>query len=98
MNQTLLTPFGTPHERVQKGLASLAAGSGVLVADDEDRENEVDLIFPAHSLTTEQMAMLIRECSGIVCLCLPHHKVEALGLPHDGGQLQRLPDRLYRQH
>jgi len=65
---------------MEKGLESLAAGSGVLVADDESRENEVDLIFPAHSLTCEQMAMLIRECSGIVCLCLPSDKVEALGL------------------
>lgn len=81
MNQNLLTPFGNPTERVQKALAALAAGSGVLVADNEDRENEVDLIFPAQSLTCGQMAMLIRECSGIVCLCLPHEKVEALGLP-----------------
>ncbi|WDP88851.1 MAG: 3,4-dihydroxy-2-butanone-4-phosphate synthase [Desulfobacter sp.] len=81
MNQNLLTPFGTPIQRVEKGLAALAAGAGVLVADDEDRENEVDLIFPAHSLTCGQMAMLIRECSGIVCLCLPHDKVRALGLP-----------------
>jgi len=81
MNQNLLTPFGTPRQRMAKGLESLVKGSGVLVADDENRENEVDLIFPAHSLTCEQMAMLIRECSGIVCLCLPGNKVDALGLP-----------------
>lgn len=81
MNQNLLTQFGTPRQRMEKGLESLATGSGVLVADDENRENEVDLIFPAHSLSCEQMAMLIRECSGIVCLCLPRDKVAALGLP-----------------
>lgn len=81
MNQNLLTPFGTPLQRVEKGLDALSKGSGVLVADDENRENEVDLIFPAHSLTCAQMALLIRECSGIVCLCLPHDKVAALGLP-----------------
>ena len=52
-----------------------------MVIDDEDRENEGDLIFPAESLTEPQMAMLIRECSGIVCLCLPPEKIDSLGLP-----------------
>ena len=28
-----------------------------------------DLIFAAESMTNEQMAMMIRRCSGIVCLC-----------------------------
>jgi 3,4-dihydroxy 2-butanone 4-phosphate synthase len=52
-----------------------------LVTDDEDRENEGDLIFPAESLTEAQMAMLIRDCSGIVCLCLPGEKIDSLNLP-----------------
>ena len=50
------------------------------MADDENRENEVDLIFGAHTLKVDQMAMLIRECSGIVCLCLPQAKVSHLNL------------------
>ncbi len=80
MNQHLLTQFGNARQRVETGLNALQKGLGVLVADDEDRENEADLIFPAHSLTHGQMAMLIRECSGIVCLCLTRDKVKALGL------------------
>lgn len=81
MDQSLLAPFGTAIERVEAGLAALRQGLGVLVVDDEDRENEGDLIFAAESLTNAQMAMLIRECSGIVCLCLPDEKVKALELP-----------------
>ncbi|GBF35057.1 3,4-dihydroxy-2-butanone 4-phosphate synthase [Desulfocucumis palustris] len=81
MNQTLLTQFGNPFERVEKALSALRDGGGVLVTDDEQRENEGDLIFPAESLTEAQMAMLIRECSGIVCLCLTDEKVRALELP-----------------
>lgn len=81
MNQTLLSNFGEPAERVERALMSLRGGSGVLVTDDEDRENEGDLIFAAQSINDEQMAMLIRECSGIVCLCLPGEKVASLGLP-----------------
>lgn len=80
MNQNLLTPFGDPVARVKAGIKAVRDGRGVLVADNEDRENETDLIFSAGSLTCEQMAMLIRECSGIVCLCLPDAKVKALGL------------------
>lgn len=81
MNQTLLTQFGDPLERVEKALYALRNGQGVLVTDDEQRENEGDLIFPAESLTEDQMAILIRECSGIVCLCLTDEKVRALALP-----------------
>ena len=81
MNQSLLEPFGAPLERVEQALAAIRGGQGVLVVDDEDRENEGDLIFAAETLTDEQMAMLIRECSGIVCLCLTHDKVKELELP-----------------
>ncbi|OGR35499.1 MAG: 3,4-dihydroxy-2-butanone-4-phosphate synthase, partial [Desulfovibrionales bacterium GWA2_65_9] len=42
---------------------------------------EGDLIFPAQTLDTTQMALLIRECSGIVCLCLTDEKADALDLP-----------------
>lgn len=80
MNQSLLSQFGDPFERVEKALAALQAGEGVLVVDDEDRENEGDLIYSVEHLTNEQMALMIRECSGIVCLCLTDEKIESLGL------------------
>lgn len=85
MNQTdipsLLDAFGDPRRRVERAVAALRRGSGVMLVDDEDRENEGDLIFPAESVTTEQMATMIRECSGIVCLCLTDEHVRRLGLP-----------------
>jgi 3,4-dihydroxy 2-butanone 4-phosphate synthase len=81
MHQTLLTRFGSPLERVEQALNSLRCGEGVIVTDDENRENEGDLIFAAETITIFQMNMLIRECSGIVCLCLPFQKVQALALP-----------------
>jgi len=81
MNQSLLERFGSPRERVEKALDALRGGLGVLVADSEDRENEGDLIFAAETLTESQMAALIRDCSGIVCLCLTDERVRALDLP-----------------
>ncbi len=80
MNQSLLSQFGDSRERVEKALQALQAGEGVLVVDDEDRENEGDLIYSVEHLTNEQMALMIRECSGIVCLCLTDEKIESLGL------------------
>ncbi len=81
MNQSLLTPFGNPFERVENALAALRDGLGVLVVDDEDRENEGDLIFSAEKMTVPQMALMIRECSGIVCLCLTEDRIAQLELP-----------------
>jgi 3,4-dihydroxy 2-butanone 4-phosphate synthase len=79
--QNLLAQFGDSFERVEKALESLRGGNGVLVTDDEQRENEGDLVFAAETLTVAQMAMMIRECSGIVCLCLTDERVRMLELP-----------------
>lgn len=73
--------FGKPEQRVIRALTTLSHGGGLLLVDDEERENEGDLIFPAETITTPQMAMLIRECSGIVCLCLTDSQVQKLALP-----------------
>jgi 3,4-dihydroxy 2-butanone 4-phosphate synthase len=80
-SKNLLSEFGNPEERVQSAIASLRNGRGILLVDDEDRENEGDLIFPAETVNEQQMAMLIRECSGIVCLCLTEQKTVQLDLP-----------------
>jgi 3,4-dihydroxy 2-butanone 4-phosphate synthase len=81
MNQFNLNEFGTPIERIKKAIASIQAGQGVLVLDDEDRENEGDIIWAAESITSQQMALTIRYGSGIVCLCLPQKRCEELHLP-----------------
>ena len=78
---SLLDEFGSSAERVAAALEALRAGRGVCVVDDENRENEGDLIYSAEFLTKEQMALLIRECSGIVCLCLTPEHCARLDLP-----------------
>jgi 3,4-dihydroxy 2-butanone 4-phosphate synthase len=81
MNQILARKFGDRFERVERALSALREGKGILVADSPDRENEADLIYSAELLTIPQMALLIRECSGIVCLCMTDEKVRSLELP-----------------
>jgi 3,4-dihydroxy 2-butanone 4-phosphate synthase len=72
---------GTAMERVRAAIESLRRKNGVLIMDDFDRENEGDLIFAAELITDAQMALMIRECSGIVCLCLTEARVKQLRLP-----------------
>lgn len=81
MNQNSTQLNGTSISRVEAAIESFRIGSGVLVLDDENRENEGDLVFPADSITHEQMALLIRECSGIVCLCITEKLAQKLSLP-----------------
>lgn len=61
-------------------IAQIAAGRPVLVLDDAGRENEADLIVAADRITPATMAMLIREGSGIVCLCIRPDQADALKL------------------
>jgi 3,4-dihydroxy 2-butanone 4-phosphate synthase len=76
-----LGDFGTPELRVERALAQIRAGGGVIVVDDEDRENEGDIIFAAEAISPRQMNLLIRACSGIVCLVLTDERAQALDLP-----------------
>ncbi len=67
--------------RMQQALCAMREGRPVILLDDFDRENEADLIVAAEKITTETMALLVRECSGIVCLCLPGAVLQKLRLP-----------------
>ena len=79
--EKLLEKFGaTSRERVENALQKLKQGKGILLVDDENRENEGDIIFPASTITEKDMALLIRECSGIVCLCISEEKSKHLNL------------------
>lgn len=74
--------FGETYEqRIQAAINNLQQGKGILLVDDEDRENEGDIIYSTQHLTPKDMALMIRECSGIVCLCLTQQKAKELELP-----------------
>src|SRR5690606_9400396 len=69
----LSNPVGAPNrlhyeQRVETALEAMRAGRPVILVDDDDRENEADLIVAAEKISVATMALLIRECSGIVCL------------------------------
>ena len=53
---------------IAEALDALRSGRPVIVADDEGRENEGDLIFPAPTATAEQTAFMVRHTSGFICV------------------------------
>ncbi len=55
------------HQLVESVVAAFARGEIVVVADDDDRENEGDLFVAAAMCTPEKMAFIIHNTSGIVC-------------------------------
>ena len=70
-------PFGT----VEQAIADIAAGKFVVVADDEARENEGDLICAAQSCTPEHINFMTQHARGLICLTLTPERCDDLALP-----------------
>ena len=68
------------QQRVEATLAAFAKGEIVVVADDDDRENEGDLFVAASLCSPEKMAFIIRHTSGIVCAPLSQSEAKRLHL------------------
>ncbi|HMA75133.1 MAG TPA: 3,4-dihydroxy-2-butanone-4-phosphate synthase [Xanthobacteraceae bacterium] len=65
---------------VEEVAAAFGRGEIVVVADDDDRENEGDLFVAASMCTPEKMAFIIRHTSGIVCAPLSVEEAKRLHL------------------
>ncbi len=67
--------------KIEDVLKELKAGRPVIVVDDEDRENEGDLIFPAQFATPELVNFALKEARGLLCVAITPERAEALKLP-----------------
>ena len=56
-------------------------GRMFILADDEDRENEGDLIIPAQMATPEAINFMAKHGRGLICLSLTKERIETLNLP-----------------
>ena len=68
--------FNTIPEAVE----DIKAGKFVIVADDEDRENEGDLIMAAEKVTPETVNFFATHGRGLICVCMPQERIEQLQL------------------
>ncbi|HUL48529.1 MAG TPA: bifunctional 3,4-dihydroxy-2-butanone-4-phosphate synthase/GTP cyclohydrolase II [Gemmatimonadales bacterium] len=69
-------PFGN----VEQAIADIRAGKLVIVADDEDRENEGDLVGAAERITPEMINFMATHGRGLICMTLMPERCQALGL------------------
>ncbi|WP_373506019.1 3,4-dihydroxy-2-butanone-4-phosphate synthase [Aestuariivirga sp.] len=67
-------------DTVEDAIKAIADGEMVVVVDDDDRENEGDLIAAAAKITPEQMALMVRHGTGIVCLPITAEDAKRLRL------------------
>src|SRR5277367_5279057 len=70
----------TTFSSIEEALADIRAGKFVVVADDEDRENEGDLICAAELVTPEMINFMITAARGSVCLLLTPERAKQLEL------------------
>jgi 3,4-dihydroxy 2-butanone 4-phosphate synthase/GTP cyclohydrolase II len=66
---------------VTQAIADIRAGKLVIVADDEDRENEGDLVGAADVVTPDMINFMATHGRGLICLTLIPERCQALGLP-----------------
>lgn len=65
---------------VEEAIENFKSGKPVLIADDEDRENEGDLICSAEKITPEIINFMASECRGLVCLAITPERAQELEL------------------
>jgi len=69
------------HASIPDAIDAIARGEIVVVADDEDRENEGDLIMAAEYATAEAIAFFVRHTSGLICVPITAERAQELDLP-----------------
>ncbi|HKT59557.1 MAG TPA: bifunctional 3,4-dihydroxy-2-butanone-4-phosphate synthase/GTP cyclohydrolase II [Gemmatimonadales bacterium] len=72
-----MTTFGT----IEQAIDDLRNGKIIIVADDEDRENEGDLVCAAELVTPETINFMTKHGRGLICLALTGERCDQLGLP-----------------
>ena len=68
-------------DRVEEAIEDIRLGRMVIVADDEDRENEGDLVMAAAMVTPDHVNFMARHGRGLICVTLTPERADELDLP-----------------
>ena len=74
------TDFNT-IAKIEEIIEEARNGRMFILADDEDRENEGDLVIPAQMATPEAINFMATYGRGLICLSLTNERIENLKLP-----------------
>lgn len=67
-------------DSIEEAIEAIKNGEIIIVADDEDRENEGDMICASEAITPEMVNFMIREGRGLMCVSLTEERCNELGL------------------
>ena len=70
-----------PFARIEDAIAAVRVGQMVIVADDEDRENEGDLTIAAEKITPQAINFMAHYGRGLICLAMTPERLDALEIP-----------------
>ena len=76
----------SPFDPIPEVLDAIRAGQMVIVADDEHRENEGDLVIAAEKADAQAINFMTLHGRGLICISLPAERLAAL-------DLRRMPSR-----
>jgi len=65
---------------IEKSLRELRSGRMIVIADDEDRENEGDLMIAAEMVTPEVINFMATHARGLICLAMTGERLDQLEL------------------
>lgn len=65
---------------IEEALLDFKNGNPILVVDDESRENEGDIIFPADAATQEKLNFCASQARGLVCIAIESKIAKRLNL------------------
>ena len=66
---------------VENAIADIRKGRMIIVADDEDRENEGDLVMAAAKVTPDHVNFMTKHGRGLICVALTDERADNLDLP-----------------
>jgi len=67
-------------DTIEEAIEAIRNGEIIIVADDEDRENEGDFICAAEKITPEIVNFMAREGRGLICCPIPEARCQELEL------------------
>ncbi|HUF74910.1 MAG TPA: bifunctional 3,4-dihydroxy-2-butanone-4-phosphate synthase/GTP cyclohydrolase II [Longimicrobiales bacterium] len=68
-------------DRVEDAIEAIRRGEMIIVADDEDRENEGDLVMAAAAVTPDHINFMTKYGRGLICVALTAERADELDLP-----------------
>ncbi|HST60224.1 MAG TPA: 3,4-dihydroxy-2-butanone-4-phosphate synthase, partial [Longimicrobium sp.] len=69
-----------PFDKIEDAIQDIRDGKMVIIADDEDRENEGDLVCAASAITPEIINFMATHGRGLICLALTPERADELDL------------------